>query len=213
MFNEVSQNEIPMDQSVEDDVARCGPTSVIQKALKETIHEIWAQIIPIQCPHCNGKSPAFRKDGYTKFFQKAISERTKNQMRQAERLGKSSVKDDAFEIITEASTAGHSHSRKESHTEQNSGYDEVYSQTANDVEEDEEFDEGDNSGKQKYISPIEVKDHIKKLWAKEKDLLDLIFGRFIATGTHEPYQSDSFGPNMFFMEKMLVPPNRFRPES
>jgi len=29
----------------------------------------------------------------------------------------------------------------------------------------------------------------------------------------KPYESDSMGPKMFFMQKLLVPPNRFRPES
>ena len=40
---------------------------------------------------------------------------------------------------------------------------------------DEEFKEG---SAQKFISPQEVKEHIEKTWAKEKDLLDLIYGKF-----------------------------------
>ena len=40
---------------------------------------------------------------------------------------------------------------------------------------DEEFKEGTQ---QKFISPIEVKDHITKLWRKEADLLNLIYGKF-----------------------------------
>lgn len=40
--------------------------------------------------------------------------------------------------------------------------------------EDEEFKEGTP---QKYITPIEVQDHLKKLWAKERNLLDLMYGR------------------------------------
>ena len=63
------------------------------------------------------------------------------------------------------------------------------------------------------ISPIEVKDHIEKLWAKEKDLLDIFFGRYYPVLDGEPYVSDSLGPQMFFISKLLVPPNRFRPES
>lgn len=115
-------------------------------------------------------------------------------MKQAERLSKASdkgVKDDAFEIITEASTAGITHSRKESHTDQQSAgaYDDIYSETANDMEEEDEEEEkgGDASGKQKYISPIEVKDHIKRFWEKERELLELIFGRYYANNSDEPY--------------------------
>jgi hypothetical protein len=40
---------------------------------------------------------------------------------------------------------------------------------------DEEFKEG---GQQKYISPLEVREHISKLWNREKDLLDLMYGKF-----------------------------------
>lgn len=63
------------------------------------------------------------------------------------------------------------------------------------------------------MTPIEVKDQIEKLWAKEKDLLELIFGKYYPVADGEPFASDSLGPKMFFITKLLVPPNRFRPES
>ena len=53
--------------------------------------------------------------------------------------------------------------------------------------EDEEFKEGTP---QKYITPIEVKDHLTKLWSKEGNLLNLLFGR---VGTHSESFSDSMG--------------------
>ncbi len=53
-------------------------TSIMQKALKSLFQEIWASVIPIACPHCHGKSPGFRKDGFTKIFQRALSEKLKN---------------------------------------------------------------------------------------------------------------------------------------
>jgi ribosomal protein S3AE len=43
-------------------------TSIMQKALKDLIQEIWGSIIPTNCPHCQAKSPGFRKDGATKIF-------------------------------------------------------------------------------------------------------------------------------------------------
>lgn len=53
--------------------------------------------------------------------------------------------------------------------------------------EDEEFKEGTP---QKYITPIEVKDHLTKLWSKEGNLLNLLFGR---VDTHSESFSDSMG--------------------
>jgi len=52
-------------------------TSTSEKMLKELIHEIWTSVVPISCPHCQGKSPGIRKDGYTKLFVKPLSERLK----------------------------------------------------------------------------------------------------------------------------------------
>jgi hypothetical protein len=66
----------------------------------------------------------------------------------------------------------------------------------NDLEEpiddmDEEFKEG---GSQKYISPLEVMDHINKLWTKEKDLLSLIYGKFEPINeTSGPFETQSLG--------------------
>jgi len=76
-------------------------------------------VIPTNCPHCQKKSQAIRKDGFTKFFRKAFSEKMKNTIKQEERLNKSSlVKDEGFDVINEgASTTGDAFSRKHSHNE------------------------------------------------------------------------------------------------
>lgn len=41
--------------------------------------------------------------------------------------------------------------------------------------EEEEYKEG---GAQKFITVIEIEDHIRKLWQREEALLSLIYGRF-----------------------------------
>ena len=63
------------------------------------------------------------------------------------------------------------------------------------------------------MTPIEVKDHIDRLWKKENELLSLIFGRYEAKRKGEPFVSSSVGSDMFFLSNVIVPPNRFRPES
>lgn len=48
------------------------------------------------------------------------------------------------------------------------------------------------------------------MWAKEKSLLDLMYGRIdVKSDTY----ADSMGVNQFFMSTVIVPPTRFRPES
>lgn len=66
---------------------------------------------------------------------------------------------------------------------------------------------------------MKVKDHIEHLWRNESELLGLMFGRYYPRvksyqGTEEcHYNNDTLGAKMFFLNKLLVPPNRFRPES
>lgn len=182
----------------------------MEKALKQQISEIWEAVIPISCPHCQAKNPGFRKDGFTKLFRKPLSEKLKNQIKQQDRVKKEhraqaaaeGGEDEKFEAITdEASTRKHSHT---SHSEKSGEFDDIYE----DEEEDEEL-----PSNQQIISPIEVKDFIEKLWRNEKELLDLMYGRYYPVTDGEPYVSDSLGAKMFFIQKLLVPPNRFRPES
>lgn len=63
-------------------------TSVMQKAMKTLMSEIWGAIIPTSCPNCQAKSPGFRKDGFTKIFQRALSEKLKTQIQQQDRISK-----------------------------------------------------------------------------------------------------------------------------
>ena len=63
------------------------------------------------------------------------------------------------------------------------------------------------------LNPLEVKDHIERLWAKDSEILSLIFGKYYPTVEGEEFVNETLGPNMFFVNKLIVPPNRFRPES
>ncbi len=69
-----------------------------------------------------------------------------------------------------------------------------------------------------YLNPIEVRDYIRKLWRKEKEVLDLMFGTIIVNQVtlekkQKGYKIMSNDFNMFFIEVVLVTPNRFRPEN
>lgn len=112
------------------------------------------------------------------------------------------------ETATIAST--HNESRKES-THQDEDHDLSENEFV-DVEEevDEEFKEGTQ---QKFISPSEVKDHIEKTWRKEGDLLNLIYGKFEPKVKGAEFETQSLGSQIFFIQKVIVPPTRFRPES
>jgi len=60
------------------------------------------------------------------------------------------------------------------------------------------------------VTPIEVIDHIRKLWKNEEALLNLMYGK---VDTKSDTYADSMGLDQFFMSTVIVPPTRFRPES
>jgi DNA-directed RNA polymerase I subunit RPA1 len=62
--------------------------------------------------------------------------------------------------------------------------------------------------KARYLSSIEVRAHIRILWAREKLILDALFGS--STSRKKPRTSS---PEIFFLKVVPVTPTRFRPAS
>ncbi|XP_075529481.1 RNA polymerase I subunit RpI1 isoform X2 [Dermacentor variabilis] len=61
-------------------------------------------------------------------------------------------------------------------------------------------------GELSYLTPVEARAHLRELWAKERSLLQNLFGILaLASGSHES------PVDMFFLEALVVPPTRFRP--
>ena len=112
-------------------------------------------------------------------FVKPLAGRNKNAQLQKKRLS-------SEDNHTVAST-NHERSRKQSSVAEEE--DDQNSETEYiDVEDEieEEFKEG---SAQKYISPIEVREHIEKLWRKEGDLLNLMYGKFEPKEEEGPFQT------------------------
>lgn len=63
--------------------------------------------------------------------------------------------------------------------------------------------------KPQYLTPIEVRDHLTELWAREKSTLDLLFGTQAGAAAKKRVSS----ADAFFLECVPVPPSRFRPAS
>lgn len=61
-----------------------------------------------------------------------------------------------------------------------------------------------------YITPIQAREHLRLLWAREKAIMDWVFG---AASPTKPGSLRSSSPDQFFMEAIAVPPTRFRPLS
>ena len=68
------------------------------------------------------------------------------------------------------------------------------------------------------MNALEVKEQIEKLWSLDSKILNLIYGNLEITkktleNSKKGYRLQSNGPDMFFLEVILVAPNRFRPEN
>ncbi|KAJ3105589.1 hypothetical protein HDU97_007931 [Phlyctochytrium planicorne] len=61
----------------------------------------------------------------------------------------------------------------------------------------------------RYLSSVEVRAHLRVLWRREKILFDLLYG----SSTKSSASRTSSCDNMFFLDVVAVPPNKFRPAS
>jgi len=59
-------------QAVKEGETDLVSTTTSQRALLDLIREIWGSVVTTTCPHCKHKSPAVKKDGYTKIFIKPL---------------------------------------------------------------------------------------------------------------------------------------------
>ena len=77
----------------------------------------------------------------------------------------------------------------------------------------------DKCSKQRYVTPTEVREHIRGLWDNQRDLMEAIFCSMKTTGGGRGGDSTSndgeeINPaDMFFLGVVPVPPSRFRPVS
>ena len=66
----------------------------------------------------------------------------------------------------------------------------------------------------KYLHPLEIKEQLHLLWNRDGELLNILFGNIFYTKKNKyRIEVKSGGIGLFFIDNILVPPNRFRPEN
>lgn len=65
------------------------------------------------------------------------------------------------------------------------------------------------SVQQTYVTPLEVLQHLRKVWESDEVLLDCLLGSYPSPSTTKRKSS----PELFFLKVLPVPPSRFRPVS
>ncbi|KAI1499461.1 DNA-directed RNA polymerase-like protein [Biscogniauxia marginata] len=181
------------------------------------------------CATCNAVSPSFRKDRFVKIFQKPLS--SKDQAKNAQRNLKLK---DALAIERKSRSDPAKKPNYDSDEgiadvdlPSSEGEDERDQDGSDDAEDGEELDEnGDvvmadvtskipkkkkDSSKlqQRYIGSLEVQARLRRLYQRETEVMALVYN---SKPFSKNLPSGDFTDN-FFLQTILVPPNKYRPEA
>lgn len=173
------------------------------------------------CHTCNAISPLFRKDRYVKIFEKPLTKKEMGKMAQGKHKRTEAI------VIRQKAKADATKKPAYDSDEGVADVDSPSSEGEEDEEEEgsgEELDEnGDvimpdadikplkkkqndsNKDAQRYVSSTEVHARLQLLFEKEQEILALVYN---SRPNGKKLPADNF-----FLQTVLVPPNRFRPEA
>ncbi|KAI1007284.1 DNA-directed RNA polymerase I subunit [Podosphaera aphanis] len=164
------------------------------------------------CSNCTGISPSFRKDRYVKIFEKALSLKDKAKMAQGN-----------FQAVDAVQLVGGCEKKNRDFDSDEAIAD--INLPSEDEEESQDFNEEipkDSSSKissksskskvaqpaQRYLNPIEVQAQLTLLFEKDQEILSLVYD-----SRSTAKKVTKISPDMFFIQTLLVPPNKYRPEA
>ncbi|KIH93468.1 hypothetical protein SPBR_04388 [Sporothrix brasiliensis 5110] len=177
---------------------------LVQQFLKDIV-------VGRQCARCKGISPSYRKDRFVKIFEKPLN--SKEQAKMA--AGQFKARD--------ALTLRPKSQRSNDTTVSDEGIADISLDSGSEDGSDVHADTLDEYGnvvhkpftikptspqlQQRYISTQEVLERLRLLFANEQDVLQLIYN----SRPHGRHAQST--PDMFFIQALLVPPNKYRPEA
>jgi len=137
------------------------------------------------CPHCGAFSPRIRQDSSNKIFQSPLSLTAK----------RANAADGIRLVSAMVNTSGNA-SGNEGASEDES--DEFHTAQEDNYDDDDDDDNIDaDAAKDNYMHASEVQAQVRRTWATNPELCNSIFA------VH--------GPEIYFVQAVPIPPNRFRP--
>lgn len=165
------------------------------------------------CASCQGVTPTYRKDRSVKIFEKALSPKEQVKMAQGGFKRREAIpvqpKKNSKKNKGYASDEGIADLSSSDNASDEGGGD--------DLDDDGQLVPDSKASKsktvtdslaQRYLSPAEVRWRLARLFEKEQEILTVVYCKQPRSKTTKALDSD-----MFFLESILVPPNRFRPEA
>lgn len=163
-----------------------------------------------RCETCGAFSPAFRKDGASKIFQKPLSKRHQKAMSALKLKLKTGIN-----VLSSPNLENRHNDAEES--------DEDIQDIRDDDDDDDESEGTDSEGstevagdasksQDKYLTVLEVEAQIKLMWKNNAEALNFIWSRALGLGLDiDLKRADAW--SLFFTRVIVVTPNRFRPSS
>ncbi|KAI5064715.1 hypothetical protein GOP47_0019410 [Adiantum capillus-veneris] len=174
-------------------------TSGVLNAIKDLLKRFMEDIPKSKCENCEANVPTLRSEGVGKIFQMPLQKsKLSSNIMSGHRLEMASIINDA--LLDEGNL-----------DEEGRSVGLASDQNANSVLTTVKGLEttADLSSQLRYLTTFEVKVHINRLWSKEKRICSLIWD---AQKAYNEGSNEAFlGSSDFFLEAVLVPPNRFRP--
>jgi DNA-directed RNA polymerase I subunit RPA1 len=170
------------------------------------------------CSSCSGISPAYRKDRFVKIFERALTPKEKAKMMQTNLKMKDAIllgqkqKSKQDEYAADEAIADINLSSNESdYGDDDEGGGESLDENGDVVMTDAPAKQKKTAAParaQRYLSAMEVKLRLSALFEKEQEALKLLYSSKPVRKGSKPLSAE-----MFFLQTVLVPPNRFRPEA
>eukprot|EP00854_Cymbomonas_tetramitiformis_P018706 gene18706-22333_t len=161
-------------------------TQQVQMAIGQVIREFFLNAMRDNCENCKAKTPKMHFEGDGQLFWVPLSK--KNRMANA--LHKSAPDPERKLLLGEQA----------------------------DASDEEDVDGGAPDPSPKFLTPSQVKDIMDLLWKNERQFLELLWGcegvslQGGSTGVGTGFSAPK-SPHIFFIQSLLVTPNRFRPPS
>ncbi|KAK0651336.1 hypothetical protein B0T16DRAFT_323548 [Cercophora newfieldiana] len=190
-----------------------GAAELRRSLVKEFLGSI---VMQKDCKTCGGIAPKYRKDRYVKIFEKELSAKEKAQMAQAGRR-----KADALTLSRKAQKDDYAQDEAIADIDLSSNDSEAEDEgSGEDLDENGDVVMGKVTTKpkakkmkappqpQRFLSALEVKERLNFLFEKEQDIMSLLYNSKPRGRKSKPLDA-----TMFFIQTLLVPPNRYRPEA
>ena len=203
-------------------------TEAANSARNQIVRDFMLKIgAPKKCLNCQGITPKYRKDRFVKIFRKPLSEKDRLAMIQLGLKARDPVLD-----LTKLKKAEETKKRKREAMDE--GVADMDGSSAEEEDEGEDvmsrdgsaepeiadgtmFAEGaaetgakkssKSSKEEEYVNPSRVHALLKQMFEREQEILNLVYGG------RSQKKGDAINADMFFIQNVLVPPNRYRPEA